>query len=222
MSRVSKYPTEGLEAELGDEIRRGRAPDEGRRVTFVEFGGVRLATRPGVVMTPRSTSLALVERALAHVGVEPAVVVDVGTGSGAIAIAVAHGAPNADVWATDVSAEAAELARQNAARAGVADRVRVRCGNLLEPVVGAVDVIVANLPYLPWAERALHSELAAEPRDAVFAAGDGLEAYRRLLEAAAPRLSANGLVAVQLRGRIFTAAAAELDDLRAELLERAA
>jgi len=173
-------------------------------VTAVPFGGLRLATEPGRVMVPRATSLGLVERALSHIGDEPAVVVDVGTGSGAVALAIAEAAPRALVWATDIRSEAVALARRNALGLGLGDRVRVRRGDLLDPVPGRVDVIVANLPYLPRRERALHPDLAGEPEDAVFADGDGLGLYRRLIAEAPSRLAPHGLVALQLRGKIVT------------------
>jgi release factor glutamine methyltransferase len=188
----------------------------------VEFAGLELLTRPGAVMVPRPASLALVERALAQIGSEPAVVVDVGTGSGAIAIAIARATTNAVVWATDDSEEAVALARRNASRLGVAGRVRVRQGDLLEPVTGPIDVVVANLPYLPWAERSLHRDLDGEPEHAVFAPGDGLGGYRRLLASARLRLQPEGLVAVQFRGRVLAARAADLDELERDLFARAA
>ena len=84
------------------------------------------------------------------------------------------------------------VALENVRRHGLADRIDVRHGDLLEPVPGAIDLVVANLPYLPAAEAPLHPELAAEPVDAVFAPGDGLGPYRRLLAVCARRLSADG------------------------------
>lgn len=189
-------------------------------MTTVRFAGLELLTSPGIVMTPRCTSTALVERVIEHVGGQPAVVVDVGTGSGAIAVAIASAAPNARVWATDVSADAVTLARRNAARLGV--DVRVRRGHLLDPVPGRIDVVVANLPYLPHSERALHPDLEVEPEDAVFAPGDGLGGYRRLLESAVDRLAPDGLLAVQLRGELLSAHARELERLDPIFAERAA
>ncbi len=189
-------------------------------MTTVNFAGLELLTAPGVVMTPRSTSVALVERALEHIGDEEACVVDVGTGSGAIAIAIARLAPRARVWATDVSADAVALARRNAVRSGVA--IRARRGFLLDPVPGQIDVVVANLPYLPLSERAAHPDLAIEPAEAVFARGDGLDAYRRLAIAAEQRLAANGLLAVQLRGELVAVEAHELQLLDSLFGEAAA
>jgi release factor glutamine methyltransferase len=171
-------------------------------------------------MTPRPASLALVECALRHVGGAGAVVVDVGTGSGAIALAIARSAPQTTVWATDVSEEAVALARRNAARNGV--EVRVRQGCLLDPVPGRIDVVVANLPYLPRSERTLHPDLELEPDDAVFAPGDGLGPYRQLREVSSERLSADGLLAVQFRGELLAASARQLELLDPLFAERAA
>jgi release factor glutamine methyltransferase len=179
-----------------------------------EFAGLTLATRPGVVMTPRQTSVGIVDLAVARIGYQPARVVDVGTGSGAIAIAIAMRAPNAIVWATDISPEAVELARANVDRAELSNRVFVSRGDLLEPVIGRVDVIVANLPYLPLHERDLHPDLALEPADAIYAPGDGQGLYRRLLAAAPSRLADDGHIALQFRGEIITASASQLDEQR--------
>jgi HemK-like putative methylase len=176
------------------------------------FGGLELVTSP-FVMTPRETSTGLVVCATEHLDDRPGVVVDVGTGSGAIALAVAETAPHAVVWATDVSSASIELARLNARRAGLDDRVTVRQGSLLDPFPGAADVIVANLPYLPLSERQSYAELAAEPVSAVFAEDDGLGLVRRLVAAARRRLTPDGVLALQIRGRIHSARRPELHAL---------
>ena len=175
----------------------------------VDFGGLELVSSPHV-MTPRATSVGLVTRAVAHLAGRPGVVVDVGTGSGAIALVLAEAAPSARIWATDASDAAVELAALNAGRSGLADRIAVRRGNLRDPFPGIADVIVANLPYLPMRERTEHPDLLTEPADAVFADGDGLGIVRRLVAAARRRLAPDGLLALQLRGRIHAAHAAEL------------
>ena len=189
---------------------------------LVEFDGLSLESLPGVVMIPRATSVALVDRVVEHVGSSPAVVADVGTGSGALAIAIAMRAARARVWATDVDPHAVGLARANAFRAGMSDRVHVRLGDLLDPLPRSLDVIAANLPYLPWHESALYPELSGEPPAAVFAAGDGLAMYRRLLDEAAERLTPGGLLVVQLRGRMLAASAEEISRLEPAFAERAA
>ena len=183
----------------------------------VSFHGLDLLTAAGRVMTPRPTSERLVDAAVAIAGDRAARVVDVGTGSGAVAVAVAAALPQAEVFATDTSAAAVLLARANVARLALADRVTVLHGNLLDPVPGSLDVIVANLPYLPLAEADRHPELAGEPSDAVFACGDGLDTYRTLVAASCERLSATGALVIQLRDRVLTARRDELDALAATL-----
>ena len=173
------------------------------------FGVLELVTSP-FVMTPRKTSLGLVACATGHLDGEAGVVVDVGTGSGAVALAIARAAPRASVWATDTSPAAVELAKLNAQRAGVDGRVAVRQGDLLDPFSGRADVIVANLPYLPLSERPSHPDLESEPLSAVFAEGDGLGLVRRLVAAARRRLTPDGLLALQIRGRMHAATRPEL------------
>jgi release factor glutamine methyltransferase len=181
-------------------------------VNTVEFSGLELVTSRHV-MKPRATSVGLGACAAEHLAGRPGMVVDVGTGSGAIALALAEAAPNARIWATDVSGAAVELAALNARRAGFADRIAVLRGDLLDPVPGIADVIVANLPYLPIGERTEHPDLLTEPAGAVFADGDGLGIVRRLVAAARRRLAPDGLLALQVRGRIHAAHAAELHTL---------
>jgi release factor glutamine methyltransferase len=168
-------------------------------------------------MTPRPASEHLVRAALDRIQGGRTRIVDVGTGSGALAIAIATAAPHAVLWATDTSREAVALARANVRRHGLADRVIVCHGDLLEPVPGAVDLVVANLPYLPAAEAAHFPDLAGEPREAVFADEDGLAPYRRLLSACACRLTAKGAVAIQLHRRVLTATRDELSRLVGEV-----
>ena len=162
-------------------------------------------------MTPRPASEPLVDAALGVLAGRPAVVADVGTGSGALALAIAAAAPSAQVWATDRSPAAVVLARENVRRHGLDGRVTVREGDLLEPVPGSVDLVVANLPYLPAAERGLDADVAREPTDAVFGTGDGLDPYRRLLDACRLRLAPDGAVVIQFRRRVLGAGRRELD-----------
>lgn len=183
----------------------------------VTFDGLQLFSLPGRVMTPRVASERLVDAARARIGNRSARVVDVGSGGGAIAIAVALACPRADVWATDNSPSAVLLARANVRRHGLAGRVRVRQGDLLEPVPGSFDLIVANLPYVSAATAEAHPELANEPFDAVFATGDGLAHYRHLVDAAATRLVGDGLLVLQLHRQVVAATFAELPALEATL-----
>jgi release factor glutamine methyltransferase len=183
-------------------------------VSHASFYGLPLLTAPGRVMTPRPATEQLVAKAAERVADRPARIADVGTGSGAIAVSLALAAPLAEIWATDVSAAAVLLARANARRLGVGDRVHVVRGDLLERVPGELDLIVANLPYLPSDDRARHPELAGEPGDAIFTDGDGLGPYRRLLGAAEEWLDPDGAVVLQLHRRVVVA---ERDELGAAL-----
>ncbi len=183
----------------------------------VVFSGVPLRTLPGLVMTPRPATEALVDLAVAAIGDREARVADVGTGSGAIAIALAHRAPGVEIWATDNCAWSVLLASLNAWDAGLDDRIHVLEGDLLAPVPGDLDLVVANLPYLPYDERPLHPDLDTEPAAAVYAAGDGLDPYRRLLHQAGSRLAPDGLVIFQLRQRAITVPRTQLVSAAARL-----
>jgi HemK-like putative methylase len=186
-------------------------------VSEISFDGLSLLGLPGRVMTPRATSEPLVAAARERIGGRRARVADVGTGSGALAVAIAVACPRAEVWASDTSAAATVLACVNAHRHGVADRVHVRRGDLLVPLPGPFDVVVANLPYVPASAAAAHPDLAAEPFDAVFADGDGLDGYRRLVDEAVARLTDDGALLLQLDGRLVARGRDELPALRAAL-----
>jgi release factor glutamine methyltransferase len=123
-------------------------------------------------------------------------IADIGTGSGAIAVSVAKALPDADLYATDLSAEALEVARTNARRHGVMQRISFHRGDLLEPLETAVDVIAANLPYVTESDwRALPREIRDhEPRLALAAGDDGLDLVRALLAQAPRYLAMNGAV----------------------------
>ena len=180
-------------------------------MTETPFSGIRLLSAPGEVMIPRPATEALVDAAVELLGDRPARVADVGTGSGAIAVSLGHRAPRSRIWATDLSEAAVKLARANVARHGLTDRICVSRGDLLEGVPGDLDLIVANLPYLPERLRPQRPELAGEPVRAVFAPGDGLGHYRRLLAAAASVLRPDGALLIQLHRRVLAMGAAELD-----------
>ena len=187
----------------------------------MSFCGRPLLCAPGRVMTPRAATEQLVEQALAYIGDRPLHVVDVGTGSGAIAVAIAAAAPNVRVFASDTSEAAVAVARANVRKHGLEDRVSVHHGDLLASVPEPVDVVLANLPYLPASDAPRYPDLASEPAEAVFAAGDGLEPYRRLVTACEERLSDDGAVFLQLHRRVLAATRQQLHELRAQLGESA-
>ncbi len=150
------------------------------------------------VLVPRPDTETLVEVALSMLpSVGPARVVDVGTGSGAVAIALAVARHELDVDAVDRSAEAAEVARANAARH--APRVRIHVGDLLAPIEGPIDLVVSNPPYIPSAEIAtLSAEVQREPRLALDGGPDGLDVVRRLVAEATARLAPGGGLAIEI------------------------
>jgi release factor glutamine methyltransferase len=186
-------------------------------MAHASFYGLPLLTAPGRVMTPRPATEQLVAAAAERVADRPARIADVGTGSGAIAVSLALAAPLAEIWATDLSTAAVVLARANARRLGVGDRVHVVRGDLLERVPGELDLILANLPYLPSGDRARYPELAGEPDEAVFTAGDGLGPYRRLLGSAEERLAPDGAVVLQLQRRVLMAERGEIEGILSAL-----
>jgi release factor glutamine methyltransferase len=180
------------------------------------FCQLKLETAPGRVFTPRPTTERLVDAALERIDGLPMRIADVGTGSGAIAVALAVNKPNVEIWATDTSADAVALARANAERLGVSDRVHVLHGNLLDPLTEPVDLVVANLPYLPESEH--DARYDNEPDDAIYAPGDGLGPYRQLLNACRDgKLETGGAILLQYRGEPMAADCWQLEDLRAEL-----
>lgn len=137
------------------------------------------------VLVPRPETELLVEIGV-ELAAEGARVADVGTGSGAIALALASERPDLRVVATDASADALAVARCNAARLGLGERVAFAHGDLLAGV-GEVDVVLSNPPYVAEGERAsLAPEITRhEPPGALFAGADGLDVIRRLVPAAA-------------------------------------
>lgn len=131
------------------------------------------------VLIPRQDTELLCELAIERVRRGDLDVLDVCTGSGAIAISVALACPNARVWATDLSEAALSIARENAGRLGA--RVDFLAGDLFDPVAGRrFDIITCNPPYLTGDDmRTLQEEVAREPRMALYGGPDGLDFYRR-------------------------------------------
>jgi release factor glutamine methyltransferase len=185
-----------------------------------QFMDLMLRVRPGVFI-PRPETEVLVETAMeALVGSRSPVVVDVGTGTGAVALAISRARPDARVLATDISAQAVELARENAERLEL--EVDVRQGDLFEGVpsdcAGAVDLIVSNPPYVTEEEYdALPAEVRADPREALVG---GAEFHRRLADGAASWLRRGGWLVVEVGsaqgqevGALFEARLSEVDVL---------
>ncbi len=171
-----------------------------------EFFGIPLYVDHRVLV-PRPETECLVEVALLHTrGVDGPVYVDVGTGSGAVAVALAVHRADATVYATDVSCEALTVAEANARRHGVSARVRLLKGDVLVPLQeGGVraHVVVSNPPYVPPHARAeLPPEVLAEPEVAVFAPGPrGVELHERIADQARSVLHEGGLLALEVAAK---------------------
>jgi len=155
-----------------------------------DFYDIELAVA-AVAAIPRPETELLVEEVLALAGerlqdTPSLAIVDVGTGCGAIALALATHLPAAQIIATDISPAALALAQGNAESLGLASSVRFLCGDLLAPLEQPVDIVVANLPYVRSAEwERLPVEIRChEPRDALDGGPDGLRAIERLLRQA--------------------------------------
>lgn len=154
------------------------------------------------VLIPRPETEHLVEKALALAGgFEQPRIADVGTGSGAIAVALAHHLPHAQITALDISRPALEIARGNAERNGVAGSIRFVQSDLLASVADErFEMVVSNPPYVPTMDRdSLSVEVREhEPPLALFAGDDGLDVYRRLIPDAFSALEAGGFLALEI------------------------
>ena len=166
-----------------------------------EFYGLPFRVTPDVLI-PRPETEHLVETvvALARSFAAPRIV-DIGAGSGAISVALAHHLPKARITTTDLSEAALAIARENVRSNGVADRICFLQGDLLAPLAGEkFDIIVSNPPYVPARDRdSLSVEVREyEPSLALFAGEDGLDIYRRLIPAAFVALTSGGFIALEI------------------------
>ena len=176
-----------------------------------EFMGLTFAVSPAVLV-PQPDTEALVSEARKRLQGKSGVrIADVGTGSGAIALSLLHALPDLTAAAVDVSAAALKVARENADRFGLTDRVMFYEGDLLAPLLGQTfDAVLSNPPYIPRGDiAALPPEVQAEPRLALDGGADGLDFYRRLVREAAAFLRPDGFLAVEA-GRGEAAVISEL------------
>jgi len=180
-----------------------------------EFWGLEFEVTPAVLI-PRPETEHVVEVALERLGPRgiridmatgnpspPLRIADVGTGSGCLAVALAHELPHAEIFATDVSAAALEVARRNAARHSASDRIHFLQTNLLEALLHeprSFDLIVSNPPYVARDEAAtLQREVREhEPETALFGGPTGPEIYSQLIEQAALLLAPRGILVLEL------------------------
>lgn len=164
-----------------------------------EFYGRDFIVNPDVLI-PRPETELIVDYVLQRVPADrPIRLIDVGTGSGAMALTLAAERPHWHVEAADLSAEAVEVARRNAQAFGVAERVTFLVGDLLVPATGQFDVIVSNPPYVARrdAPGMMPDVRDHEPHVALFGGQDGMDIPRRLLTQAAQRLQPGGWIAME-------------------------
>jgi release factor glutamine methyltransferase len=201
---TARYLTSGTNPEPPDfaerydaAVRRRAAREPSAYITGrQEFWGLAFEVSPAVLIPRPSTEL-IVEAALEVFAIDPYRRLDVAdacTGCGNLAIALAHELPNASIVATDISGEALEVARRNAGRHHVADRVRFVHANLLDGLGGPFDLIAANPPYVRQGDRpALQPEVRDyEPPVALFGGASGIELVAKVVEQASPRLRPGG------------------------------
>ena len=200
------------DAEVGELERLTSLRTEGEPLAYIlghrEFYGIDLAVSRHVLVPRQETEL-LVEQVLewhacrAGNGTarEPATVriVDIGTGCGAIAMAIASLLPQATIYATDISDDALKVADANRRRLGVGGRVQLVRTDLLQGIRVQLDVIVSNPPYIPTGQlSSLAREVQAEPRVALDGGPDGLTVIRPMLAQAAERVNRGGLVLTEI------------------------
>jgi release factor glutamine methyltransferase len=179
-----------------------------------EFWGMDLIVSPAVLI-PRPETEHVIEAVIA--GMKPEArsrtpealrIVDVGTGSGAIALALAKEFPHAEIHATDISAPALEIAHANAARHQLESRIHFHRGDLLEGLnPGTFDFVVSNPPYVGESEEdQVQLEVRKfEPRNAVFSGPTGLELIERLIPQAHIALTPGGWLVMEISGTIVEA-----------------
>jgi len=163
-----------------------------------EFFGLNFFVNESVLI-PRPDTEILTQLAIENLGGDK-IFADIGTGSGAIAISVCKFVKNAVGFAVDISANALEVAKFNAKKFSVDDRINFFCGNLFEPLAGKkFDAIISNPPYIPTAEiKNLQAEVKTEPLQALDGGEDGLNFYRKIISASPEFLNCGGFLAVEI------------------------
>ncbi len=235
MSRAELYASLDRplgEAEVAELERLTGLRTEGEPLAYIlghrEFYGIDLAVTRHVLVPRQETEL-LVEQVIEwHArragnatdrGAATVKIADVGTGCGAIAVAIASSLPHAAIYATDISGDALKVADANRRRLGIEGRVQLVRTDLLLGIRGTLDVIVSNPPYIPTEQlSSLAREVQAEPRVALDGGPDGLTVIRRMLAQAAERVNRGGLVLTEIApeqlDRVMAEAATLFPDAR--------
>lgn len=175
---------------------------------YTHFYGLRLKVKEGILI-PRPETETLVSLVLErNVKMRPRIL-DIGTGTGAVALALLHEIPFADVTATDINPDCVRLARENALALEL--QLQVVQGDLFADQDGLFDIIVSNPPYLPEADEAVEMpELKYESNVALYSGNDGLALARRIVHGASQRLKSGGILALELDPRNVKVLQAEL------------
>jgi release factor glutamine methyltransferase len=178
--------------------RRGEGEPLQHLLGSVEFcGHIFLCDKRAMV--PRPETEELVELLKSQIRNSKSRILDVGTGSGVIALSLAMKFPDAEILAVDISDDALALARENAASLTLSDRLRLVKSNLLENVEGTFDLIVANLPYISTQQRhALSREVLHDPEIALFGSARGDELVREVIAQAPPHIRPGGMLALEI------------------------
>jgi release factor glutamine methyltransferase len=178
--------------------RRGQGEPLQHLLGTVEFGGDVFLTDTRALI-PRPETEQLVEYLCDFSWPKNPHMLDVGTGSGVIALSLAARFPDAEIHAVDLSQDALDLARENAERLGALERIRLSQGHLLEGIDGEYDLIVANLPYVATSEALqLAREVQHDPAIALYGGAQGDELIRELIGTAPPHLRPGGWLALEI------------------------
>jgi release factor glutamine methyltransferase len=193
--------------------RRGQGEPLQHLLGTVEFDG-RVFICDKRALVPRPETEQLVELLKSRIPHPASSILDVGTGSGVIALSLAAAFPEAMVTATDISEDALALARENAERLGLTNRIEFSIGDLLAYVAQVYDLIVANLPYVAAGDRAtLSREVRHDPEIALYGGERGDEIVRKLIETAPSKLKPGGWLALEV-------GLGQADDLAALMAEK--
>jgi release factor glutamine methyltransferase len=164
----------------------------------VEFCGHTFAIDKRA-MVPRPETEELVELLQSRIENRESKIIDVGTGSGVIALSLAAKFPEAEIYGVDISEDALSLARENAAQLRLSKRVRFQKSDLLENLSERFDLIVANLPYISMQDRHLLArEVLHDPEVALFGGPSGDELVRKLIAQAPAHLEPGGLLGLEI------------------------
>ncbi len=205
---LEEHPADGA-LKLADSLVERR--DQGEPLPYIlgrrEFYGLDFLVTPAVLIPRQETEL-IVDAILDIAAGRPALTVaDVGTGSGAIAVAAAVNLPSSRVYATDISDAALRVAATNCRMHAVEDRVELRHGDLLHALDVPVDLIASNPPYVMTGEiEGLGREIGHEPVQALDGGPDGLDVIRRLFDQAPAALNPGGAMLVEIDPRRLRAA----------------